>query len=61
MLIKHSVITLEDIWPHFEYKLKLPEESTGDEIDQILADQVKGLDYLYQLMFKTIMNAEKFE
>lgn len=61
MLVKHSVITLEDIWPHLEHSLKLPEEITGDEIEQTHADQVKGLDYLYQLMFKTIMNAEKFE
>jgi len=59
MLIKHEVVSLEDIWPHIEIKLDpITDEATGDEIDSLLDKQVKDLDYLYQLMFKTIMNAE---
>ena len=59
MLIKHEVISLEEIWSHIESKLDpTPDEANGDEIDLLLDNQVKDLDYQYQLMFKTIMNAE---
>jgi len=59
MLIKHEVISLEDIWSHIESKLDPPpDEANGDEIDLLLDNQIKDLDYQYQLMFKTIMNAE---
>ena len=59
MLIKHEVISLEEIWSHIESKLDLTsDEANGDEIDLLLDNQVKDLDYQYQLMFKTIMNAE---
>lgn len=58
ILIKFEVIALEDMWAHIEYKMPATEESKGDEIEQLLEKQVKGLDYQYNLMFKTIMNAE---
>ena len=38
----------------------VPGDERGDEIEQLLEKQVKSLDYLYQLMFKTIMNADSF-
>ena len=61
MLIKHEVIALEEIWPHFEHSLEKTDNDSGDEIDRMHAIQATSLDYQYQLMFKTIMNAEKFE
>ena len=48
VLIKHEVVSLEDIWPHIESKLDpTPDEVTGDEIDLLLDSQVKDLDYQY--------------
>ena len=38
-----------------------PSDAEPDEIDQLKDQQIKSLDYLYQLLFKTIMNTEQFE
>ena len=62
LLIKYEVVAIEDIWAHIESKMteKESNEQTKDEIEQLLDKQVESLDYLYKLMFMTIMNAESF-
>ena len=60
MLVKHEVVRLEELWPHIESCLG-DGYSDKDEIDDLKEMQNKSVDYLYQLLFKTIMNAEQFD
>ena len=59
-MVKHEVVRLEELWPHIESSLG-EEYSERDEIEDLREKQNKSVDYLYQLLFKTIMNAEQFD
>lgn len=58
MLIKHGLVSLEDIWAHLESPL--PEEMRSgekpDEIQELLDKQQASLEYQYSMLYKTIMN-----
>lgn len=49
------MITLEGIWSH------LTESSQDDQIKIVLEKQNTSLVYQYQMIFKTITNAESFQ
>ena len=56
LLIKYQVIDLPDIWGHFDAK-----EDEEDEIERLLGQQEKSLGYQYGMLFKTIMDNNRFE
>ena len=61
LLIKHEVCLLEDIWPYLKSSAGEIEGDAEDEIELLLKMQNEGLAFLYELMFKTITNAEGFD
>ena len=59
LLIKYEVVDLIDIWSHLESQSE--KEKQEDEIESLLQQQGESLKYQYGMLFKTIMDNQRFE